>query len=204
MFCPALLGNKAFWLFLVSRAFSSLALMNFYNFMPAIVEENIPGADRYTASLVVSLSGVTNGVSRILSGFIKYCFKNFDQGMFTCWCFLLMGICSTIMTTCDNLGPMLLFASIFGVFQGPWHSQEIIVLLDIMDKSLQPSATGFFFSLYGLSVTIAPPIYGAIYEQTGTTHYGFFTSTSCFFLGALVGYVSVLVGKNESNRKLSG
>ena len=187
-------------MFLVSRAFASLAVINCYNFILALVEENIPETDKYVASLVVSLLSFTNGVSRVLSGFLKNCLKNFDQGIFTCWCFLLMGISSTAMTICNNLGFILLFATLFGIFQGPWNAQEIIVLLDIIDESHQSSASGIFVSLFGLWVTIAPPVYGTMYELTGSTHYGFYTSTISFIIAALFGYISILLGRSYANR----
>ena len=198
MLCTALFKNKAFLLFLMSRAFAATAVMNCYSFIPILLQENIPGSNGYQASLIVSLLNVTNGVSRLLSGFRSKFFKNLTQGVVNCWCFFLMGVFSITMSFSYDFFSLALSAALFGLCQGPWNSQELIAALEVIENEYLSNACGIIYTQFGFFVTIAPPIFGMCHEFTGSSHFGFYGAAVCFFFGAVIGYISILVGRRGS------
>ncbi|XP_059529818.1 monocarboxylate transporter 5 isoform X2 [Myotis daubentonii] len=178
----SLLKNPFFCIFTWSLLFSQLAYL-----IPTfhlVARAKTLGIDMMDASYLVSVAGVTEAVSQILSGWIA------DQNWTSKYHFhksylALCGVTNLLAPLATTFPLLMTYTVVFAIFSGGYLALILPVMVDLSGNSAIHRFMGLASFFAGIAVLSGPPIAGWLYDYTQTYAGSFYFSGTCFLLSSL-------------------
>ena len=117
------------------------------------------GYTRHDAAMTYLTIGVSSILSRLAAGFISQMSGCYPLRMYTA-CVLLLGALTATFPLLPTMAVLLTYSSLFGILSAPFSTFNVIVLSEVMELSLLPTAIGFLLLCLGPGALLGPPIAG--------------------------------------------
>jgi hypothetical protein len=156
--------SPPFILFTTSIVFSHLGWMLYFMFVPSMLTET-KNFSSTQASLVLTSTGITNTVSRVLSGLIMD-HPRINPALFMSLAYTLSGLVLIILPFATNYTSFVILGGIFGLVTAPYNVGTAIVLGIMLPLEKVASAFGIVGFVQGGGVIIGPTIAGYVYDMT--------------------------------------
>lgn len=170
-----LLKNTSFLLFCVSIWLFAMATRSGFVFIPALVSSK--GITESKASLVLSMSGVADCLSRIGAGFLL------DVSVLRLHRLLIYTVVSLalacvvfLLPSMDSFVSFLIICCVFGFFTGIYISQRLMILVDILGIQHLANSLGILNCFQSGGTLLGPPLSGAVKDHFGTYAGAFYLS----------------------------
>ncbi|XP_045866408.1 monocarboxylate transporter 5 isoform X2 [Meles meles] len=182
-FCDiSLLKNPFFYIFTWSFLFSQLAY-----FVPTfhlVARARTLGIDIMDASFLVSVAGITETVSQIISGWVA------DQNWIKRYHYhksylILCGITNLLAPLATTFPLLMTYTVFFAIFTGGYLAVLLPVLVDLSGNSRIHGFLGLASFFAGTAILSGPPIAGWLYDHTQTYTGSFYFSGTCFLLSSV-------------------
>ncbi|XP_044094814.1 monocarboxylate transporter 5 isoform X2 [Neovison vison] len=178
----SLLKNPFFYIFTWSFLFSQLAY-----FIPTfhlVARARTLGIDMMDASFLVSVAGITETVSQIISGWVA------DQNWIKRYHYhksylILCGITNLLAPLATTFPLLMTYTVFFAIFTGGYLAVLLPVLVDLSGNSRIHRFLGIAGFFAGVAVFSGPPIAGWLYDHTQTYSGSFYFSGTCFLLSSV-------------------
>ncbi|XP_036200506.1 monocarboxylate transporter 5 isoform X2 [Myotis myotis] len=178
----SLLKNPFFCIFTWSLLFSQLAYL-----IPTfhlVARAKTLGIDMMDASYLVSVAGITEAASQILSGWIA------DQNWTSKYHYhksylALCGITNLLAPLATTFPLLMTYTVVFAIFSGGYLALILPVMVDLAGNSAVHRFMGLSSFFAGIAVLSGPPIAGWFYDYTQTYAGSFYFSGTCFLLSSL-------------------
>lgn len=157
-------GSAPFLLFTFSIVFSHFGWMVYFMFVPSMLMDTKMFSSTQ-ASLVLTSTGITNTISRVLSGLIMDHPKINPAKLMTL-AFVSSGIVLIVLPFVTNYTVYIILGSVFGLVTAPYNVGTAIVLGIMLPLEKVASAFGILGFVQGGFVIIGPTISGYIYDKT--------------------------------------
>ncbi|KAM5257129.1 monocarboxylate transporter 5 [Ctenodactylus gundi] len=178
----SLLRNPFFCIFTWSFLLSQLAY-----FIPTfhlVARAKTLGIDIMDASYLVSIAGITETVSQLVSGWVadrnwikKYqYYKSY---------LILCGITNLLAPLATTFPLLMTYTIFFAIFAGGYLALILPVLVDLSKNSRVPRFLGLAGFFAGIAVLSGPPIAGWLYDYTQTYTGSFYFSGTCYLLSSV-------------------
>uniref|UniRef100_G1SHK4 Solute carrier family 16 member 4 n=2 Tax=Oryctolagus cuniculus TaxID=9986 RepID=G1SHK4_RABIT len=182
LFDTSLLGNPFFYIFTWSFLLSQLAY-----FVPTfhlVARAKTLGIDVMDASYLVSVAGITETVSQIISGWVA------DQNWIKKYHYhksylILCGIINLLAPLATTFPLLMTYTIFFAIFTGGYLALILPVLVDLSKNSTVHSFLGLASFFAGMAVLSGPPIAGWLYDHTQTYTGSFYFSGTCYLLSSV-------------------
>ncbi|XP_073752277.1 monocarboxylate transporter 5 isoform X4 [Callorhinus ursinus] len=179
---PFLLKNPFFYIFTWSFLLSQLAY-----FIPTfhlVARARTLGIDILDASFLVSVAGITEAVSQIISGWVA------DQNWIKKYHYhksylILCGITNLLAPLATTFPLLMTYTIFFAIFSGGYLAMVLPVLVDLSGNSRVHGFLGLAGFFAGMAVLSGPPIAGWLYDHTRTYTGSFYFSGICFLLSSV-------------------
>ncbi|XP_023612847.1 monocarboxylate transporter 5 isoform X1 [Myotis lucifugus] len=178
----SLLKNPFFCIFTWSLLFSQLAYL--IPTLHLVARAKTLGIDMMDASYLVSVAGITEAVSQLLSGWIA------DQNWTSKYHYhksylALCGITNLLAPLATTFPLLMTYTVVFAIFSGGYLALILPVLVDLSGNSAVHRFMGLSSFFTGIAVLSGPPIAGWLYDYTQTYAGSFYFSGTCFLLSSL-------------------
>ncbi|XP_014390097.1 PREDICTED: monocarboxylate transporter 5 isoform X6 [Myotis brandtii] len=178
----SLLKNPFFCIFTWSLLFSQLAYL--IPTLHLVARAKTLGIDMMDASYLVSVAGITEAVSQLLSGWIA------DQNWTSKYHYhksylALCGITNLLAPLATTFPLLMTYTVLFAIFSGGYLALILPVLVDLSGNSAVHRFMGLSSFFTGIAVLSGPPIAGWLYDYTQTYAGSFYFSGTCFLLSSL-------------------
>ncbi|CAG5126709.1 unnamed protein product [Candidula unifasciata] len=162
-----LLKNSSFLFYCLSMWVFSMAMKSGYTFIPALV--NSKGITDSKASLVLSITGVVDCVSRIGAGFLLD-LKLLRRHRLLIYTAVILALSCVvfILPSMDSFTSFLVTCCVFGFFTGIYVSQKSVILVDILDIQHMTNSLGILICFQSFGTLLGPPLSGAVKDYFGT------------------------------------
>ena len=157
-------GSAPFMLFTFSIVFSHFGWMIYFMFAPSMLMDT-KAFSSTQASLVLTSTGITNTLSRVLSGLIMD-HPKINPALFMTLGFVCSGVVLIALPFATNYTVYVILGSIFGLVTAPYNVGTAIVLGIMLPLEKVASAFGILGFVQGGFVIIGPTISGYIYDKT--------------------------------------
>ncbi|EFB16366.1 hypothetical protein PANDA_018273, partial [Ailuropoda melanoleuca] len=182
LFDTSLLKNPFFYIFTWSFLLSQLAY-----FIPTfhlVARARTLGIDIMDASFLVSVAGVTEAVSQIISGWVA------DQNWIKKYHYhksylILCGITNLLAPLATTFPLLMTYTIFFAAFAGGYLAMILPVLVDLSGNFRVHRFLGLSSFFAGMAVLSGPPIAGWLYDHTQTYTGSFYFSGTCFLLSSI-------------------
>uniref|UniRef100_A0A8C6QMA1 Solute carrier family 16 (monocarboxylic acid transporters), member 4 n=1 Tax=Nannospalax galili TaxID=1026970 RepID=A0A8C6QMA1_NANGA len=197
LFDISLFRNPFFYIFTWSFVFSQLAY-----FIPAfhlVARAKTLGIDIMDASYLVSVAGITETVSQLISGWIA------DQNWIKKYQYhksylILCGITNLLAPLATTFPLLMTYTIFFAIFAGGYLALILPVLVDLSKNSKVHKFLGFAAFFAGIAVLSGPPIAGWLYDHTETYTGSFYFSGTCYLLSSVSFFFVPLAERWKSKR----
>lgn len=177
----SLLKNPFFCIFTWSLLFSQLAYL-----VPTfhlVARAKTLGIDMMDASYLVSVAGITEVVSQILSGWIA------DQNWTSKYHYhksylALCGVTNLLAPLATTFPLLMTYTVVFAILSGGYLALILPVLVDLSGNSAVHRFMGLASFFVGIAVLSGPPIAGWLYDYTQTYAGSFYFSGTCYLLSS--------------------
>lgn len=174
--------NPFFYIFTWSFLLSQLAY-----FIPTfhlVARAKTLGIDIMDASYLVSVAGITETVSQLVSGWIA------DQNWIKKYQYhksylILCGITNLLAPLATTFSLLMTYTVFFAIFAGGYLALILPVLVDLSKTSRVHKFLGFAGFFAGMAVLSGPPIAGWLYDYTRTYTGSFYFSGTCYLLSSV-------------------
>lgn len=178
----SILKNPFFYIYTWSFLLSQLAY-----FIPTfhlVARARTLGIDIMDASFLVSVAGITEAVSQIISGWIA------DQNWIKKYHYhksylILCGITNLLAPLATTFPLLMTYTIFFAVFAGGYLAMILPVLVDLAGNTRVQNFLGLSSFFAGMAVLSGPPIAGWLYDHTQTYTGSFYLSGTCFLLSSV-------------------
>lgn len=178
----SLFRNPFFYIFTWSFLLSQLAY-----FIPTfhlVARAKTLGIDIMDASYLVSVAGITETVSQLISGWIA------DQNWIKKYQYhksylILCGVTNLLAPLATTFPLLMAYTIIFAIFAGGYLALILPVLVDLSKNSRVHKFLGHASFFAGIAVLSGPPIAGWIYDYTQTYTGSFYFSGTCYILSSV-------------------
>ncbi|NXX03631.1 MOT5 protein, partial [Larus smithsonianus] len=176
------LKDPVFGIFTWSFLFSHLAY-----FVPTfhlVARARTLGISSMDASYLVSVAGVTETVSQLLSGWVAD--QNWTKKYHYHVAYLLLGGVTNLLCPLATTFPLLMtYAVAFAVFCGGFMALVLPVLVDLVGVQKLHSYLGFAAFFAGIAAVGGPPLAGWLYDYTQTYVCSFLFAGACALISPL-------------------
>ncbi|XP_021487329.1 monocarboxylate transporter 5 isoform X2 [Meriones unguiculatus] len=177
-----LFRNPFFYIFTWSFLLSQLAY-----FIPTfhlVARAKTLGIDIMDASYLVSVAGITETVSQLISGWIadQNWIKKYQYHKFY---LILCGITNLLAPLATTFPLLMAYTIFFAIFAGGYLALILPVLVDLCKNSRVHKFLGYASFFAGMAVLSGPPIAGWIYDYTQTYTGSFYFSGACYLLSSV-------------------
>ncbi|XP_072500387.1 monocarboxylate transporter 5 isoform X1 [Notamacropus eugenii] len=177
----SLFKNPLFYIFTGCFLFSQLAY-----FIPTfhlVARAKTLGIDTMDASYLISMAGITETVTQLLSGWVadQKWIKNYHYYKSY---LLLCGITNLLGPLATTFPLLMTYSIFFAIFCGCYLALVLPVMVDFSGNSALNQFLGFAAFFAGLAILSGPPIAGWLYDNTQTYIYSFFFSGTCYLLSS--------------------
>uniref|UniRef100_A0A8C3TAM9 Major facilitator superfamily (MFS) profile domain-containing protein n=1 Tax=Chelydra serpentina TaxID=8475 RepID=A0A8C3TAM9_CHESE len=178
----SLLKDPFFCIFAWSFLFSQLAY-----FIPTFhlaARAKTLGIDSMDASYLISVAGIIEAVSQLLSGWIA------DQNWIKKYHYhktylILCGITNLLGPLATSFPLLMVYTVSFAIFCGGYLALLLPVLVDLVGVPRLHSSLGFASFFAGIAAIAGPPIAGWLYDYTQTYAYSFFFAGTCYLIAPI-------------------
>ncbi|XP_021051943.1 monocarboxylate transporter 5 [Mus pahari] len=178
----SLFRNPFFYIFTWSFLLSQLAY-----FIPTfhlVARAKTLGIDIMDASYLVSVAGITETVSQLISGWIA------DQNWIKKYQYhksylILCGVTNLLAPLATTFPLLMAYTILFAIFAGGYLALILPVLVDLSKNSRVHKFLGYASFFAGIAVLSGPPIAGWIYDYTQTYTGSFYFSGTCYILSSV-------------------
>ncbi|XP_004636954.1 monocarboxylate transporter 5 [Octodon degus] len=182
LFDFSLLRNPFFCIFTWSFLLSQLAY-----FIPTfhlVARAKTLGIDITDASYLVSVAGIIETVSQLISGWVA------DQNWIRKYQYhksylIFCGITNLLAPLATTFSLLMTYTVFFAVFAGGYLALILPVLVDLSKNSRVHRFLGLAGFFAGMAVLSGPPIAGWLYDYTETYTGSFYFSGTCYLLSSL-------------------
>jgi MFS family permease len=197
--------SPPFILFTTSVVFSHLGWMLYFIFVPSMLTET-KNFSSTQASLVLTSTGITNTISRVLAGLIMD-HPQINPALFMSLAYTLSGFVLIILPFATNYTSFVILGGIFGLVASTGSVGTAIVLGIMLPIEKVASAFGIVGFVQGGGVIIGPTISGYVYDMTHDFDAIFVSAGLSYiisgFLCWMSNYLYYKQKKNESTPKTS-
>ncbi|XP_039604468.1 monocarboxylate transporter 5 [Polypterus senegalus] len=194
-----LLKNPFFCIFTWSVVFSQLAYFIPYFHLSA--RARTLGIDPMDASFIISVAGITETLSQLVSGWItdknllhKYhCHKAY---------LILCGIVNLLAPLATTYSQIIVYAVIYAIFCGGYMALLLPVQVDMMGVSSINSSMGLSMFFVGIGCLTGPPTAGWLYDYTQTYDCSFYLAGVCFLLSSISLFFEPLASRWKARKNL--
>ncbi|XP_075837769.1 monocarboxylate transporter 5 isoform X2 [Microtus pennsylvanicus] len=178
----SLFRNPFFYIFTWSFLLSQLAY-----FVPTfhlVARAKTLGIDIMDASYLVSVAGITETVSQLISGWIadQNWIKKYQYHKFY---LILCGVTNLLAPLATTFPLLMAYTIFFAIFAGGYLALILPVLVDLSKNSRVHKFLGYASFFAGMAVLSGPPIAGWIYDYTQTYTGSFYFSGTCYLLSSV-------------------
>ncbi|XP_037741153.1 monocarboxylate transporter 5 isoform X1 [Chelonia mydas] len=178
----SLLKDPFFCIFAWSFLFSQLAY-----FIPTFhlaARAKTLGINGMDASYLISVAGITETVSQLLSGWIA------DQNWIKKYHYhktylILCGITNLLGPLATSFPLLMVYTISFAIFCGGYLALLLPVLVDLVGVPRLHSSLGFASFFAGIATIAGPPIAGWLYDYTQTYACSFFFAGTCYLIAPI-------------------
>ena len=156
--------SPQFTLFTASIVFSHFGWMLYFMFVPSMLIDTKHFSSTQ-ASLVLTSTGITNTVSRILAGLIMD-HPKINPTVFMSMGFVLCGVVLCILPFATHYASFIVLGVIYGLVTAPYNVGSAIVLGIMLPLEKVATAFGVLGFVQGGGVIIGPTMCGYIYDLT--------------------------------------
>ncbi|NXT53080.1 MOT5 protein, partial [Pluvianellus socialis] len=189
------LKDPVFGIFTWSFLFSHLAY--FVPIFHLVARARTLGISSMDASYLVSVAGITETVSQLLSGWVAD--QNWTKKYHYHVAYLVLGGVTNLLCPLATTFPLLMtYAVAFAVFCGGFMALVLPVLVDLVGVQNLHSYLGFAAFFAGLAAIGGPPLAGWLYDYTQTYVCSFLFAGAC----ALVSPISFFFEPSAQKWKL--
>ncbi|XP_074226239.1 monocarboxylate transporter 5 isoform X2 [Camelus bactrianus] len=182
LFDVSLFKNPFFYIFTWSFLLSQLAY-----FIPTfhlVARAKTLGIDIMDASYLVSVAGITETVSQIISGWVA------DQNWIKKYHYhksylILCGITNLLAPSATTFPLLMTYTIFFAIFSGGYLALILPVLVDLSGNSTVHRFLGLASFFAGMAVLSGPPLAGWLYDYTQTYTGSFYFSGTCYLLSSV-------------------
>ncbi|XP_067387982.1 monocarboxylate transporter 5 isoform X2 [Emydura macquarii macquarii] len=194
----SLLKDPFFCIFVWSFLFSQLAY-----FIPTFhlaARAKTLGIDNMNASYLISVAGITETISQLLSGWIA------DQNWVKRYHYLktylfLCGITNLLGPLATSFPLLMVYVVSFAIFSGGYLALLLIVLVDLVGVPRLHSALGFAAFFVGIVVIAGPPIAGWLYDYTQTYVCSFLFAGTCYLIAPISFFFEPMAHKRKLRKE---
>ncbi|XP_038167838.1 monocarboxylate transporter 5 [Arvicola amphibius] len=178
----SLFRNPFFYIFTWSFLLSQLAY-----FVPTfhlVARAKTLGIDVMDASYLVSVAGITETVSQLISGWIadQNWIKKYQYHKFY---LILCGVTNLLAPLATTFPLLMAYTIFFAIFAGGYLALILPVLVDLSKNSRVHKFLGYASFFAGMAVLSGPPIAGWLYDYTQTYTGSFYFSGTCYLLSSV-------------------
>ncbi|XP_029084274.1 monocarboxylate transporter 5 isoform X3 [Monodon monoceros] len=182
LFDFSLLKNPFFYIFTWSFLLSQLAY-----FIPTfhlVARAKTLGINIMDASYLVSVAGIIETVSQIISGWVA------DQNWIKKYHYhksylILCGITNLLAPFATTFPLLMTYTIFFAIFSGGYLALILPVLVDLSGNSMVHRFLGLASFFAGMAVLSGPPLAGWLYDYTQTYTGSFYLSGICYLLSSV-------------------
>ncbi|KFO22842.1 monocarboxylate transporter 5 isoform X1 [Fukomys damarensis] len=182
LFDLSLLRNPFFCIFTCSFLLSQLAY-----FIPTfhlVARAKTLGTDIMDASYLVSVAGIVETVSQLISGWVA------DQNWIRKYQYhksylIFCGITNLLAPLATTFPLLMTYTIFFAIFAGGYLALILPVLVDLSKNSRVHRFLGLASFFAGMAVLAGPPTAGWLYDYTETYTGSFYFSGTCYLLSSL-------------------
>ncbi|XP_019348050.1 monocarboxylate transporter 5 isoform X2 [Alligator mississippiensis] len=178
----SLLKDPFFCIFTWSFLFSQLAY-----FIPTFhlaARARTLGIDNMSASYLISVAGITETVSQLLSGWIAD--QNWTKKYHYHMTYLtLCGITNLLCPLATSFPLLMTYTVAFSIFGGGYLGLLLPVLVDLVGVPRLHSYLGFASFFAGIAAIAGPPIAGWLYDYTQTYACSFLFAGTCALISPI-------------------
>lgn len=183
----SLLKNPVFLLIGISNVFGMAGLyIPFVYLVDAAVEE---GIDQSTASILLSIIGITNTIGRVACGYIAD-FPSVNSLFLNNMSLVVSTIAVTATPFCKTFEAYVLMAVFFGLAISAYISLTSIILVDLLGLDKLTNAFGLLILFRGAAAIVGSPLAGMIYDATQSYSIPFFMAGFLFFLSTITSFMA--------------
>uniref|UniRef100_K7GJN7 Solute carrier family 16 member 4 n=1 Tax=Pelodiscus sinensis TaxID=13735 RepID=K7GJN7_PELSI len=195
----SLLKDPFFFIFAWSFLFSQLAY-----FIPTFhlaARAKTLGIDSMDASYLISVAGIIETVSQLLSGWIA------DQNWIKKYHYhktylILCGITNLLAPLATSFPLLMVYAGSFAIFCGGYLALLLPVLVDLVGVPRLHSSLGFASFFAGIAVIAGPPIAGWLYDYTQTYACSFLFAGTCYLIAPISFFFEPMAYKRKLQKEI--
>ena len=192
-------SSPSFILFTSSIVFSHFGWMVYFMFLPSMLMDT-KMLSSTQASLVLTSTGITNTISRVLAGLIMD-HPKVNPALFMTMGFVSSGIVLIIIPFITNYIVFVILGSVFGLVTAPYNVGTAIVLGIMLPLDKVASAFGILGFAQGGFVIIGPTISGYIYDKTKDFSAIFVTAGILYVFSGISCWTSNYLFAKKKNQK---
>ncbi|XP_010829180.1 PREDICTED: monocarboxylate transporter 5 isoform X2 [Bison bison bison] len=182
LFDFSLFKNSFFYIFTWSFVLSQLAY--FIPIFHLVARAKTLGINIMDASYLVSVAGIIETVSQIISGWVA------DQNWIKKYHYhksylILCGITNLLAPLATTFPLLMTYTISFAVFSGGYLALILPVLVDLSGNSTVQSFLGLASFFAGMAVLSGPPLAGWLYDYTQTYTGSYYFSGTCYLLSSV-------------------
>lgn len=158
----SLLKDMRYCAFCVAILFFTLAFQSGFVFLPAFAKQI--GASDFEAAYTVVISGLCDGVGRLIAGFLfdtKY-IKPYRVYIYN-FMMLMMGVLSFCIPSATNFVQLACMCAVYGFIVGMYVSQKSVIIVDLLGPEKLSHSFGILLLFQGIGTFIGPPFTGMYY-----------------------------------------
>jgi MFS family permease len=167
----------------------------YFMFTPSMLMENL-NITSTEASLVLTSTGITNTVCRIIAGILMD-HPRINATLLIVVTLLGSGITLTIFPFVQNYWALIILGALFGITCAPYTMGLAIVLRDMIELNQIASAFGKVALIQGIGIIVGPTVSGYIYDVTHDYTVIFVAAGASFIIGGLTCWLSDVIHRKS-------
>lgn len=201
--------------FIQTVCFSVFLLLSFHNrytiSFGSVGFSFIQGIPDQSASLILSIIGITNTFGRVMCGYVAD-FPSVDSLLLNNVCLIVATIAVAVTPICVAFWHYVVMSVFFGLSIGTLHlalqiiekkfyanqfwfsagyiSLTSIILVDLLGLDKLTNAFGLLILFRGAAAIVGPPLAGIIYDATKTYDMPFFTAAAFFAISTVLSFAA--------------
>ena len=193
-------SNPSLMLLLLSRFLGHFSLVLFFMFLPTLLLEF--GYSLEEASLMLTVLGITNTVSRIAVGAMMD-HPRISPAMLTTVGFTIQAILQFLLPFVENYAILMVLGGVIGIIQAPYNVALSIILGEIVPMKKIASTFAKMALFQGIGSIVGPSISGLIFDITMDIKVLFFIAASINLIGGIACGASILISKRTQIKDLN-
>ena len=174
--------HPSIWLFTMHRMLGNMTFRLFMMFIPILLIDS--GFTLKQASLIVMVSGITNTISRVISGSIMD-HQRINNFILISTGLIIQAILLCIYPFCNNFIILMILSGIGGFIIAPFHIGMAIVLGELLPIEKVASVSGLMSLAQGIGNLVGPPLAGYIYDHSDDHSIIFYIVATGYILSAI-------------------